>query len=518
MPSNFAGVTVRLKERLGKISPLLYGTTWDWRDSASGGIWVGEQSAIHHIDGFRAEAIEVLKALDLPVVQFFPQSPFYNWEDGVGPREARPKQLLPWGRIRGHAPSEVSNDVGTDEFIRFCRLLGAEPFLDTNESDPVGARNWVEYCNCDGDSRYARLRAENGHPEPYNVKYWHVYGWGDMDAETHARDFRKFASVARLIDPRIQVIGSGVGGSKWATAMFETLDRVSTPALGGIGLIDHMAFMHYFGVLSEDVDYADGEYYRILHNAEGLEGRLREYDALLRSYSERRTPWAQNWLDDAYSEQVESPETMGMVMTEWAVNWAGQRCTMRDAVMAAGVLDTYHRWADRVHMAFGYALTSGQALVQTDVESVWVTPTYYLFQMYKPHRNNESVAVEVECDHIATDQEGGERDFFASATLERDRPLPAVTASASIQPADGGLTLSVTNRHLTDAVDVEITLDGEEKPTIGTKTLLTAEAVRDYNDAETPDRVRPVESDYSLDDGRLKLPPYSISTLRLKTS
>ena len=236
-------------------------------------------------------------------------------------------------------PSEVSNDIGTDEFIRFCRLLGAEPFLDTNESDPLGSKNWVEYCNYAGDSRYARLRAEHGHSEPYNVKYWHVYAWGNMEAETHARDFRKFAAVARLIDPSIQVIASGVGGAKWASKVFEVLDQAATPSLGGIGLIDHMAFMHYFGVLMEDVDYTDEEYYRLLRNTEGMDPRCQEYDAMLQFYSRRRTPWAQNWLDDSFRDQVCTPDTMGMVITEWAVNWASRNCTVRDAIAAAGILD-----------------------------------------------------------------------------------------------------------------------------------------------------------------------------------
>ncbi len=513
-----AGVTVSLDRTLGTISPNLYGTTWDWRDSASGGIWVGEDASMPQIDGFRTDAIEALRARHLPVVQFFPQSPFYDWEDGVGPRERRPKQLLPWGRIRGHEPSEVSNDVGTDEFIRFCRLLGAEPFLDTNESDPVGSRNWVEYCNCAGDSRYARMRADNGHPEPYAVKYWHVYAWGDMDAETHARDFRKFASVARLIDPRIQVVGSAVGGARWASTVFETLDRVSTPAMGGIGLIDHMAFVHYFGVLAEDVDYTDAEYYRILRNTEGLDSRLQEYDAMLRFYSERRTPWARNWLDESFRDQVSTPDTMGMVMTEWAVNWASRRCTMRDAIAAAGVMDTYHRWADRVHMAFGYALTCGQALLQTDADSIWVTPTYHLFEMYKPHRNNESLAVEVKCEQLATDQSGGETDFFASATVERDRPLPVLSASASIEPDRSEMIVSVTNRHLSESIEVDITLDGAEQAKSGTQTLLSSDLVRDYNGTGYPERIKPLESHCTPTENRcvLELPPYSVSAVRLK--
>ena len=94
MPVSSASVTVSLDRRLGTISPRIYGTTWDWRDSAWGGIWVGDHASIPHIDGFRTEAIEALRALDLPVVQFF---------------------LLPLGRRRrtaAHSPRAVAS-VGT---------------------------------------------------------------------------------------------------------------------------------------------------------------------------------------------------------------------------------------------------------------------------------------------------------------------------------------------------------------------------------------------------------------------
>ncbi len=522
MSINKAKISVDLNRRLGVISPNLYGSTWDWRDSVRGdsvhgGIWVGDDDTIPHIDGFHQGVIAALKELSLPVIQFFPQSPFYNWEDGVGPREKRPRLLLPWGRVQGHEPVEISNDVGTDEFIRFCRLLGAEPLLDTNENDPLGSKNWVEYCNYDGGTKYARLRAEHGHPEPYKVKYWHVYAWGDMEPDAHARDFRKFAAAARLIDPSIEMIGSAVGGSKWVKAFFETLDRAFTPVMGGISLVDHMAYMHYFGVLMKDVDFTDDDYYRLLRNTEGLDDRLREYDATLRFYSQGRQPWAHNWLQEPYSKQAPQASEMKIVISEWAVNWASRICTMRDAIAAAGILDTYHRWADRIHMALSYNLTGGQALVQTHADKVWVTPTYHLFNMYKPHRNNEAVEIEMECESIEVGQGEGNSDFFGSLSVARDQPLSCLTSSASVNAAGSEVILSVTNRHLTDEIEAQIALEGANKPVSGTLTLLAAKEIRDYNDGENPDRVRPQTEDFEPQDCRFSLnfPPHSITVIRL---
>ena len=90
-----AQVTVRPDQGLGTISPYVYGTTWDWRDAHWGGIWVGEESSIPHLHGFRRDAIDALKEIAVPIVQFFPQSPFYRWEDATGPREKRPNRLVP---------------------------------------------------------------------------------------------------------------------------------------------------------------------------------------------------------------------------------------------------------------------------------------------------------------------------------------------------------------------------------------------------------------------------------------
>ena len=94
----------------------------------------------------------------------------YHWKDGIGPIDRRPDTYCrTWY-------SYTSNDVGTDEFIAVCRMLGAEPSLCVNygTGTPQEAADWVEYCNGGPDTRWGRIRAENGHAEPYNVKYWNV--------------------------------------------------------------------------------------------------------------------------------------------------------------------------------------------------------------------------------------------------------------------------------------------------------------------------------------------------------
>ena len=512
-----AKVDVDVNRVLGTINPNLYGAVWEWRDTICGGTWVGEDSSIPHIDGFRKDSIEALQKLSLPVLQWFPQAPFYHWEDGIGPKDKRPqKMLLPWGRVTGHGPMEVSHEIGTDEFIRFCRLIGAEPFLDTNESDPLGSRNWVEYCNYEGDTKYASLRAAHGHPEPHRVKSWHVYAWADLDPVAYAMDFRKFAAVARLVDPSIHIIASAAGGPEWVAKFFETLNRAQTPELGGVALVDHMAYIHYFGVLMKDIDFTNEDYYRLHRNIEGLDRKLHDHDVTLRFHSQQNRHWAATRLKEPYKSQVPQVDPIGMVISEWAVSFATRIVPLRDAIAGAGVLDTYHRWASRIHMAFLYMFKS---LVQTDRGQLVLTPTYHLFDMYKAHRNNQSVAVDVQCDTIESGEEGGQRDFFGSLPVAPAPTLPILTSSASVRPDGTEVILSITNRHLTDHVEANITIEGAGKPASGTVTLLTSNDVRDYNGAEHPDRVAPVTDEYTPSDTAFSytLPPHSITTIEIKT-
>lgn len=143
----------------------------------------------------------------------------YHWEDGVGPREERP-------RIYGLAlGSSEPNEFRTDEFIEWCRLVGAEPFIVVNAGNgtPEKAARWVEYCNYAGGTRYARLRREGGHPEPYGVKLWGVgnelYGRWQVGfclaGEECARRTIEFANEMSKVDPSIELVGVGCEDPEW---------------------------------------------------------------------------------------------------------------------------------------------------------------------------------------------------------------------------------------------------------------------------------------------------------------
>lgn len=120
--------------------------------------------------GFRKDVISCFKELQVPVVRY-PGGNFcatYRWQDGIGPKDKRPvRPELAWEGIE-------PNTFGTDEFMQWCDVVGAEPYLCLNMGTGTleDALAWLEYCNGDKNTYYANLRRQNGHEKPYEVKYW----------------------------------------------------------------------------------------------------------------------------------------------------------------------------------------------------------------------------------------------------------------------------------------------------------------------------------------------------------
>ena len=128
-----------LGETLGTISPNIYG---HFAENLGGviydGIWVGEKSTVANVHGIRKELIDEMRKIKAPVVRFpggcFADS--YDWRDGIGPRDNRPRRTNFWSggeNAAGPASRKYDpNQFGTNEFVQFCRLTGAEPYLAAN--------------------------------------------------------------------------------------------------------------------------------------------------------------------------------------------------------------------------------------------------------------------------------------------------------------------------------------------------------------------------------------------------
>jgi DUF1680 family protein/alpha-L-arabinofuranosidase len=176
-----------------------------------------------NIDGMRADTLKVLKELNAPLYRW-PGGNFvsgYDWRDGVGERDKRPPRTNPaWTGVE-------HNDFGFNEFIHFCRLVGAEPLVTVNTGfgDAYSAAAQLEYSNGSTDTLMGALRARNGDPEPFNVRYWcignEMFGsWqlGYMRLEHYVLKHNWVVDKMREVDPDIIPIASGNAGS-WSEGL-----------------------------------------------------------------------------------------------------------------------------------------------------------------------------------------------------------------------------------------------------------------------------------------------------------
>ena len=200
--------------------------------TGTGSFHVGAVSLMpaDNLDGWRPDVIAVLKSLHSGVYRF-PGGNYvsaFEWHNAIGDPDKRPPVFDPvWHALQ-------PNDIGPDEFMTLCKLIGVEPYITVNAGtgDDWSARELVEYCNGDASTPMGRLRAANGHPEPYHVKFWGIgnemwgitYQYGAMKLNQFEYKHNQFAEAMKQVDPTIKLVASGampdtMTGSKEALSL-----------------------------------------------------------------------------------------------------------------------------------------------------------------------------------------------------------------------------------------------------------------------------------------------------------
>ncbi len=193
-------------------------------------------------NGFRRDFIDLIKELNVTNVRW-PGGNYasgYNWEDGIGPKEQRRTMLdLAWHFIE-------TNQMGTDEYVKLCKLIGAENFVCINAGTGTldDARHWVEYCNVEKGTYYADLRRKYGNEEPYKIKYWalgnEIDGPWQM-GQKNAEDYCKFALEAgkliQLVDRDVKLIASGASNYEPTQGWIDWNDYILQHMVGKIDYI-----------------------------------------------------------------------------------------------------------------------------------------------------------------------------------------------------------------------------------------------------------------------------------------
>ena len=195
---------------------------------AEGPCFVGTVSVMpaDNIEGMRADTLKLLKELNAPMYRW-PGGNFvsgYDWRDGIGDRDKRPPRTNPaWTGVE-------HNDFGLNEFIHFCHLLDTEPLVTVNTGfgDAYSAAAELEYANGSTDTLMGALRAKNGDPEPFDVRYWCIGNemWGNwqlgyMSLNHYVRKHNWVVDKMREVDPDIIPIASGNAG-EWSEGLLRS--------------------------------------------------------------------------------------------------------------------------------------------------------------------------------------------------------------------------------------------------------------------------------------------------------
>jgi alpha-N-arabinofuranosidase len=491
-----AKITINPSDPISIINPNIYGHFAEHLGRCIyDGIWVGKDSPIPNSGGFRNDVIAALRKMRPPVIRW-PGGCFaddYHWQEGTGPAEARPRRInIHWGEVI------ETNQVGTQEFVQFCRLVGAEPYFCGNvgSGTPREMRDWVEYCNFPGESTWAQQRARDGSPQPLNVRYWSIgnENWGcggNFSPEDYGTEFRRFASFVRGFGSKLTVIACGPAGNdvEWTTRFFRKLRKDYWDFQNIQGYAAH----YYCGTDGKATEYTVDQFYSLLERALYMEKLVVQQRAAM----------------DAFDPQRE----IGLIVDEWGTwhpveqgtnpAFLYQQNTLRDALVAATTLDIFNRHADKVVMAnIAQTVNVLQAVVLTQGDQMLVTPTGYVYEMYAPHQGGTAVRMRVETDEV---------DFKRG---EKTLTLPVVAGSASVK--DGRLFVTLTNSHAEKSEPVVLYLLNERKAGIVRGQVLAGE-VHTHNTFDKPETTLPVVLPVAVTGSQVKLelPPAAVVSIEV---
>ncbi len=518
-----ARIEVLPDEPLGTISPNIYG---HFAENLSGviydGIWVGEDSKVPNIHGIRKELVDEMRKIR-PAVVRYPGGCFadsYDWRDGIGPAEKRPRRTNFW--IEGESPNAPAshkydpNRFGTNEFVRFCRLVGGEPYLAANVRSLPAQEfyRWVEYCNSPaGSTTLADLRAAAGFPEPFNVKYWGVgnESWGcggNFTPQEYAVEFRRWTTWVPRYHQDLSFIASGpnVDDWNWTRGFLEEIVKKGRWELRGIY---GMALHHYAWNLSRGAtqDWIKGksdalkfdavDWYELLREGDRMEGLINGHWQVM--------------------SEIDQEHRIKLVVDEWGpwyrpggeatpTDQLEQIPTLRDAVFSGMTLDIFNRHHEKVAMAnCAQLINCLNSLYLAREDKFCVTPVGHVFAMYADHQGGEGLRTIFSAPDITYNRDGKPARFWG------------LRGSASLHQKQ--LVLTVVNPDVGAPRETEISVRGASIQS-GSATTLTHPDIHAHNSFEQGSVIVPQTKTIEGRGGTLAytFPPASVTKLSLALS
>ena len=432
-----------------------------------GGIWVGEDSTIPNTHGYRNDVVAALKRLEVPVVRW-PGGCFadeYHWREGVGPRDKRPVRVnTHWGGV------EETNAFGTHEFMNFAELIGADAYVSGNVGDgtPEEMAQWVEYITSDTTSTLANERRKNGREKPWKLPFFGVGNelWGcggNMRAEYAADLVRRYQTFVKTpLNQAIRKIAAGanVDDYHWT----EVFMRETGKLVDGLSIHYYTSPGPNWNTKRSSTDFDEDQWIETLSKALYMDELVTKHSAVM--------------------DKFDPEKTVGLMVDEWGTWYTSlpgfnpgflhQQNSLRDALVAAIHFDIFAQHSDRVKMAnIAQMVNVLQAMVLTNDEKMVLTPTYYVFEMYKPFKDAMHLPLEISAPLY---QHGGYR-------------VPGLHAAAA-RGNDGKVYVALVNLDPNNSSALSLTIAGTKvRAVVG--QILTAGAMNALNTFEKPDTVTP---------------------------
>jgi alpha-N-arabinofuranosidase len=441
--------------------------------------------------GLRLDVADALRALRVPIVRW-PGGCFvsaYHWTHGVGP-DRQPSYDKAW-RV------EEPNTFGTEEFVAWCRLIGAEPYICTNAGTgtPEEMSDWVEYCNLDGAGRWSRLRQANGHPEPHNVRCWSIgnenYGGWEMGAksvEEWGRFVVESAKMMKRVDPSIKLLAAALPDADWTLALLRHAGAH----------LDSVSIHGYWDPLWQKDEPSD--YCTCIARTGQVEARIRATEQIIAVAG--------------YEGQI------GIAFDEWNLrgwhhpdgnspaaiqardrNDRNATYTMADAVFSAGFLNTCLRHAQTVRMANMAPVVNARGPLYVHPDGLVKRTTYHVLHMYA------NLLAENVADPWVTS------DPFVHAGSS----VPALDAMVTCDSAMQQWRLALINRHPEQELTCSVSIGSQPLEGRYPATTLAGDSPDAFNDVDHPDRVVPVTGVLQFANGAGQLPPHSLTILHVES-
>ena len=431
--------------------------------------------AINRLD---PDEVRMAREMHTPLVRFGGNfTSGYHWKDGIGPEDKRLSMLnIAWG-------IPEYNTFGTDEFLNFCKLIGAEPQIAVNlgSGTPQEAAEWVKYVN-------ERVTNTGLHWELGN-ELWGTWNLGWPTLEQLPGRTREFSEAIHAVDPAAKLIATGQDPDvyqQWNAAQLtnppRTFDYLST---------------HF--VVTTDATLARNP------NADFL--ALATF-ALPVELGRRL-----HKMQDQINETSSFARKAHIAFTEWLYvahrNDAPRFTNMAGAIGAAGLFNMLIKNADIVPVSDMTGIMEF-AGIWKERSQVYAAPAYYIFKMYAGADAVTPVSVESHSGSYAVHN--------GVSRLPEIADVPYLDVVAAKNDTGDALTLFVVNRHLSRDFETEIELRGFSAAETAKVESLHSDSLYDENTAADPNNVTPSESSAKITSGHIHyaFPRESVTVLTLK--